>query len=542
MVRLMKKINIIVSIIAAASLFGCTKVATVEEPLRPYTIKVASNETKTTNDGMHTLWATNDALSLLYAPAGTDPSSEFTNAKMTISSGVGTSFAEFSGDAKPSGPTDFYAIYPYNKSLKTPSNTSAGYIYIGNKNGVTQHGYDSMDHLSGTNCPMYGVALASSDVPSFTMKQLASVIEVDVTNSCSKSITITKVDVQSNVDLVGSYYIDFSGDKPAFTPSGDTYVSSIATVNVDGGTPLANGSTAKVYIPIKPHVHNAYRNLKIMISATVDGEDRMAAFEILPPSAAKRTFKAGQIKKVSVNVESLDPLPVLPDIKLPQSGSYSGTTSYPLSCPIENYTSGWDVTTICDGTVFTFVRWANDKLIYTIATNPGLARTGWFTIKISRGSVSMERTYTYSQGANPAFSGQVYTWEIASGQFNKDGGTVSVSDVTWAYPTASYIGMDSSTSARGLQIGSSNNPQTTAWTLSTSGISGTIVGVKVNACTGGSATIAISVGGQSYLEETPLTKDVTLYSGTGTSSGEIAITMKAESKAMYLKSVEITYK
>lgn len=35
---------------------------------------------------------------------------------------------------------------------------------------------------------------------------------------------------------------------------------------------------------------------------------------------------------------------------------------------------------------------------------------------------------------------------------------------------------------------------------------------------------------------------MTISSGTGTSSGEIAITMKAESKAMYLKSVEITYK
>lgn len=69
-----------------------------------------------------------------------------------------------------------------------------------------------------------------------------------------------------------------------------------------------------------------------------------------------------------------------------------------------------------------------------------------------------------------------------------------------------------------------------------------IAAASLFGCTGGSATIAISVGGQSYLEETPLTKDVTLYSGTGTSSGEIAITMKAESKAMYLKSVEITYK
>lgn len=129
-----------------------------------------------------------------------------------------------------------------------------------------------------------------------------------------------------------------------------------------------------------------------------------------------------------------------------------------------------------------------------------------------------------------------YTHTFSSGQITKNGGTVTLSGVQWTASSATYIGFQNSA----LQIGSSNNPQTTAWTLSTSNISGTITEVKINAWTGGSGTYSISVGGTSYGSGN-LSTSSSYITTTGSSSGQIVISLKASSKAMYFKSITVTY-
>ena len=711
---------------AAATLTNCTKVSPVDEPSGLFTIRVSSDVTRTTNDGMQTLWAEGDALSLLYAPAGTNPDSEFTNVKMTLSSGAGTASAEFTGTASVSGSNDFYAVYPYSSKLKKPGEQTDCYIYVGNKNGVTQNGYDSMAHLSGNNCPLYGVVLAndSGTVPSFSMKQLASVMELDVVSSCSESFVLTKVAVEASEDIVGSYYINVAGDSPVYTLSGSNYVSSTGTVEITGGTAVTKGSTVKVFLPVKPFTQAAGTPLHVTLYATVGGFAKSAKIDITPAAdAAKRTFSAGKIKKVNVQVSAfsgpgtvpvssltagteaavsgevaalstngfvladgtgavfvyktvkdmtvgqtvsvsgtpteysmglqfpntctvtpgasgtfsypsattLDAAaisafvgrtsaalaqyvtftgdvsgtrdfivgdgdaanatgyyltddmaalieaccnvtikgyacfvqsgkcsvvvtkvvqnvikPVIPEeIVFPQGGHWSGTTNYPLaSYSIQNL-GDWKVSVTCDGTVITSASWYWDPnsasyLRYSISTNQGGVRQGWLKVTATKGKYAVEQTYYYTQNANPNSSEKTYTWTAEGGQVTKEAGTVTVSDVEWSFPAAGYVGFDAE---KGIQIGSKNNPQTTAWTLSTSGISGTVKSVKVNACTAASgvATLSISVGGTSYLSGQSLTTTSTPYTGTGSSSGEIAITLQAEQRAMYIKSIEIVY-
>lgn len=719
----MKRIMSILGLMAAFAVTGCNKVSPVGEPSGLFTIRMTSDETRTTNDGMHTLWAKDDAVSLLYAPAGTSPKSEFTNVKMTLTSGEGTSSAEFTGQASLSGANDFYAVYPHTSALRIPGERTSGYIYIGNRNGVTQYGYDDMGHISGSNCPLYGVVLNndSGTIPQFSMKQLASLMELDITSSCTQDFVLTKVTVEASEDIVGSYYIDITGEAPAYTPSGSNYVSNKAIVSINEGTAVKNGSTVKVYIPVKPYTQAAGTPLHITLNATVKGNAQSAAIDITGGAdAAKRTFSPGLIKKINVSVSefsgasagtvsnlaigteatvtgqvaaiansgfvladatgavfvfkqvsdltigqtvtvsgtpteyskgiqfpssctvtkgasgsftypeatALDASsissfvgkteaalaqyvtftgdvsgtrdfivggateanvtgyslpdeyteilntssnvtvkgyacfilsgkcsvivtdivqnslkPVLPDsIDFPQGGDYSGTTNYPFrDFKIENLDNTWKVTVTYDGTVFTYGIWFNNGLYYSISTNPGAARTGWLQITLTKGGSVIEKKYIYHQAANPRSTEKTYTWTMEKSQITKAAGEVTVSDVAWSFTDATYIGFDTSDMERGVQVGSSGNPQKTGWTLSTTGISGTIKSVRVNACTGGEATISISVDGKTYLPSTSLIGNVEEYSGNGTSSGEIAITMNATSKAMYIKSVEIVY-
>lgn len=127
-------------------------------------------------------------------------------------------------------------------------------------------------------------------------------------------------------------------------------------------------------------------------------------------------------------------------------------------------------------------------------------------------------------------------------------GSEKFDNVTWAWTESKYISYDR---IKGVQIGSSKKVQSDAWTISTEGISGTITSVKVNASVGskGSATLAVKVGntdfdfksGTNTITSVFLTSTATVYEFKGSASGKIAITMKASSKAMYLKSITVTY-
>ncbi len=123
--------------------------------------------------------------------------------------------------------------------------------------------------------------------------------------------------------------------------------------------------------------------------------------------------------------------------------------------------------------------------------------------------------------------------------------------VTWSVtPTwkSSAAGAQSVNADKGQQYGTGSNP-VTSLVFSTTYDFGTITSVKVNASTANSATatIAVQVGTTAFKigtnESVSLTNSAADYDFTGSATGNITITLSqpSTSKALYVKSLEVTF-
>ena len=96
----------------------------------------------------------------------------------------------------------------------------------------------------------------------------------------------------------------------------------------------------------------------------------------------------------------------------------------------------------------------------------------------------------------------------------------------------------------GWQLGSSNSP-CKAFSISTSGISGTITQIQVvTGSANASSTINVTVGGDGFGTQNQATgsgSTVSTQTFTGSASGEIIVSATASSAAFYFKSVTVTY-
>ncbi len=148
------------------------------------------------------------------------------------------------------------------------------------------------------------------------------------------------------------------------------------------------------------------------------------------------------------------------------------------------------------------------------------------------------------QTSKPAAgTGTSYVWTLAKGDLTTSGGNVAgkgTPALTWTSTAATYIGFDTASSARGVQIGSAKNP-TSSFTLSTEGYTEKIAAIAVNAATTGTATLTVKVGGVQIGEKANLTTVATLYKFESASlvEGKVEIILEATEKAMYLSSVSI---
>ena len=133
-----------------------------------------------------------------------------------------------------------------------------------------------------------------------------------------------------------------------------------------------------------------------------------------------------------------------------------------------------------------------------------------------------------------------YSYTFTSTQFTANG-TKELGGVSWTLAgDGGYWGYDNT---KGQQFGSGGKPYKSL-TLSSSGIDGTIKSITVNASTasGATATMNVTVGGTSFISNQSLTTTATDYSGTGSASGDVVISMsQTTSKALYIKSIAITY-
>lgn len=196
---------------------------------------------------------------------------------------------------------DWYAIYPYNKNVTTPAATNKGYIFLGQTATkgfrTIQEGNDSKAHLCGAALPLYGVAkgLASDVKPKIVMNNLASVVAVKVKNTTTEPLMVKSVSFTSTEDIVGGYFVNFTGENVVYTGSGNYFVSSTASLTVNNGEAIAPNSEATFYIPIKPHTVAKDEVLKI----SVNGYEKPLT---LPKDV---TFTAGKIKTLAFNFDKV---------------------------------------------------------------------------------------------------------------------------------------------------------------------------------------------------------------------------------------------
>lgn len=289
---------------AAFTLTNCNK--EIAEPKAPETegipfeIVAATADTKTKNDGLNTVWAAGDALNVFHAKAGTT-TTYGTNDQFTYT-GADNKFKGTLKTALGGGESyDWYALYPYNKLISTPTGKDQKYTLIGKKNGPdtgdTQDGNDSKAHLSGKSCPMYAVAknVAASDVPTFTMKHLTSVVAVTVTNTNDDPLTVNSVSFSApeGTTIFGSFFINFTenGDAVYTNHTTASWTSNTSNLTVKNGTPIAKNGKATFYLAIKPFAAKTGDELKISVNG----------YEKTHKLKNDVEFKAGKIETVNFN-------------------------------------------------------------------------------------------------------------------------------------------------------------------------------------------------------------------------------------------------
>ena len=336
----MKKSLLFAGLAAATlSFVGCNKETDVPDQVgRPVEIVLSQADTRTVNDGLHTLWVDGDQLSVFYAPAGTEEYSA--NTKFTITdaeSNLATGTVNLAADSY-----DWYLLYAFASQIASPANTSAGYSYIGCRSDASQQqaGYDSKAHLAGCSAsagfPLYGIAknVASGEKPVVTMKHVASALAVKVKNDTEAPITITKVEFTAPEVIVGSFYVNFAQDPVVLTPHA-TYTSKTAALTVNDAPELAAGATATFYLGIKPFTAASGSKLSLRITANEGSVEK----EVTLSSAVK--FAAGSIKTLNVGYANATALPAITvgDIKESITGTSAVNFEGTLSSAIVTFVS-----------------------------------------------------------------------------------------------------------------------------------------------------------------------------------------------------------
>ena len=320
----MKKLSLFLGMALAASLSLTNCTEKIEGPIAPATpagipFEISADiSTKTTNEGLATKWATGDAINLFHAEPDADGYVSDGEFKLDATRD-GVFKGNLTGTLDASKSYDWYAIYPYNKNVTTPAATNKGYIFLGQTATqgfrTIQEGNDLKSHLCGTALPLYGVAkgVASDVKPSVAMKNLASVVAVKVKNTTTEPLVVKSVSFTSTEDIVGGYFVNFTGENVVYTGSGNGFVSSTASLTVNNGEAIAPNSEATFYIPIKPHTVAKDATLKI----SVNGYEKPLT---LPKDV---TFTAGSIKTLAFNYNKV----VVDYVTIPWTEDFSGDLS-----------------------------------------------------------------------------------------------------------------------------------------------------------------------------------------------------------------------
>ena len=297
----MKSIFSVMGLLAALALSFTNCQPAEIEPDAPadgqtFRISVFSPGSRTANSGMSTVWSADDALNI-FASSG---SAAYTNlGQATIVEGAGDSRADFAFTAtfNPAASADWYVLYPYNSSNTTPAKLN---LKIGAET-VSQSAYGSTAHLAGNLCPLYGTVTGKTvSEATIPVHQMSSVIEFNVNNGSGVPVKVKAVKLNATEEVVGSFTADLTGGEPVLAA---VSANKSATVSVSSPASLADGSTAKVYMPVKPYTHKSANKFSVTVTLDVDGNTVEQPFN-LTVTSAKAKFSAGHIKPVALNLTS----------------------------------------------------------------------------------------------------------------------------------------------------------------------------------------------------------------------------------------------
>lgn len=312
-----------------------------------FTVYLSQPQTKTANDGISTKWVDGDAINLFHAITSTN---DYINDNSFICDNVpankfsGTLAEELNADSN----YDWYAFYPSINTTNgdTPVKFSK---YIGRTEmssfagKVTQAGNNSMAHLAvgKDGFPVVGFVnnVPASEFPTIPMKNVASVICVNVTNTLSEPIVINSVDLVAPKPIVGNFSIELTGNDIVASGAGQELIR----LEVAEGSQIAGGESAKFYIGVAPFTVTSGEEMLLYVNAAIG--EKTVSQRIAKVFDGETPFKSGFIKTFNVSYAQTDVVPV----KVNKSDFQTlnlGQTSTAFKAGREHYSfDGWKLLT-----------------------------------------------------------------------------------------------------------------------------------------------------------------------------------------------------
>lgn len=312
-----------------------------------FTVYLSQPQTKTANDGMSTQWVEGDAIGLFHAIAGTQnyiDDNSFTCDNVAANKFSGTLTEELNAGSN----YDWYAFYP--KINITNGDSPVKFSkYIGRTEmssfagKVIQIGNNSMAHLAGgrDGFPVVGFVnnVPASEFPTIPMRNVASVICVNVTNTLSEPIVISSVDLVTPKPIVGNFSIELAGNDIVASGAGQEFIR----LEVSEGSQIAGGESSKFYIGVAPFTVTSGEEILLYVNAAIG--DKTVSQKIAKIFDKETPFKSGFIKTFNVSYAQTDVVP----LKVNKSDFQTlniGKTSTAFKAGSEHYSfDGWKLLT-----------------------------------------------------------------------------------------------------------------------------------------------------------------------------------------------------
>lgn len=312
-----------------------------------FTVYLSQPQTKTANDGMSTKWVEGDVINVFHAVDGTENyvnDNSFTCDNVAANKFSGTLAEELNSDSN----YDWYAFYP---SINTANGDTPVKFkkYIGRTSmssfagKVTQTGNNSMAHLAvgKDGFPVVGFVnnVPASEFPTIPMKNVASVICVNVTNTLSEPIVISSVDLVTPKPIIGNFTIELTGNDIVASGAGQELIR----LEVAEGSQIAGGESAKFYIGVAPFTVTSGEEMLLYVNAAIG--EKTVSQRIAKVFDGETPFKSGFIKTFNVSYAQTDVVPV----KVNKSDFQTlnlGQTSTAFKAGREHYSfDGWKLLT-----------------------------------------------------------------------------------------------------------------------------------------------------------------------------------------------------